>query len=174
MQLAATIAVVVSVLVLAFQARELTRQSRIANQVAGGQADRDLVRLLAETSGVFLQYPELRAYFFDQKPAPSSVTDARLLTVADQHADALQTLLDAATRLGPYGWRRDEVMTFVTSTLAASTPLRSIIRDNPGVWPPLEPLVANYDASHDGRADRPAVPSVPVADLPPEPEPGQQ
>ena len=35
MQLAATIAVVVSVLVFAFQARELARQSRLANEVAG-------------------------------------------------------------------------------------------------------------------------------------------
>ena len=43
MQLAATIAVVLSVLLLAFQARALAAQSRVANEVAGTQAHREIV-----------------------------------------------------------------------------------------------------------------------------------
>ena len=43
MQLVATIAVVVSVLVLAYQARELSGNTRVANEVAGTQAHSDLL-----------------------------------------------------------------------------------------------------------------------------------
>ena len=148
MQLAGTIAVVISVLVLAFQARELTRQPRIANQVAVIQADRDLVGLVARTSDVFISHPELRGQFFDQAPAPKTDTDARLVTVADQHADMLQTVLEMPEIFPAFGWRREEIMTFVTNTLAASAHLRAIIRNNPGVWPPLEQLLAAYEADH--------------------------
>jgi hypothetical protein len=149
MQLAGTIAVVVSVLVLAFQARELARQSRIANQVAAAQAERDLIQLVARTSDVFISHPELRGRFFDEAPAPRTEADARLLTIADQHADMIQTLLETTATLRVYGGRRqDENITFANSLLAASTHLRTIIRDNPGFWPPLEPLLADFEAKH--------------------------
>ena len=43
MELVATLAVVVSVLVLAYQGRELARHTRVANEVAGTEAHREIL-----------------------------------------------------------------------------------------------------------------------------------
>ena len=147
MQLAGTIAVVFSVLVLALQARELGKQSRISNQVAAVSADRDLAILMARTSDVFIRYPELRGEFFDQEPQLSSGADARLRTIADQHAEMLETLLNTTHRLEPYTVTQEEALAFAHDTLASSTRLRARIRENPGWWPPLEPLMASDDSA---------------------------
>jgi len=148
MELAGTIAVVFSVVFFALQARELAKQTGISNQVAAVQADGDVVRLMARTSDVFIRYPELRGEFFDQEPGLSSHADARLRTIADQHADMLETLLVRTKGLGPYAFKQEEALAFAKDTLAASTHLRAMIRENPGWWPPLEQLVASYDAAH--------------------------
>src|SRR5690242_7793526 len=94
MELAATIAVVVSVLVFAFQARELARQSRLANEVAGTRAHGEIVLHWKNIMDVFIQYPELRAFYFDQtSEAPSASDSVRLGVIAEQHADWLEVLL---------------------------------------------------------------------------------
>ena len=174
MQLVATLAVVLSVLALAYQARELARHSRIANEVAAVQADCDLLRMDARVQETFIQYPELRARFYDQATAPIDDTESRLLTIATQQADVLLLALDATYHLGPYGWRREEIEVWANDALATSTPLRAIIRDNPDLWPSLESLVANYDASHDQRAHDPTAQPAPVVDAPSTPDPDQQ
>ena len=79
MQLVATLAVVASVLVLAFQTRELTRQSRVANKVAAAKADREIFSMFERVFDGFLQYPEFRPYFYDQTTDTSSA--ARRCTV---------------------------------------------------------------------------------------------
>ena len=154
MQLAGTIAVVFSVLVLALQARELGKQSRISNQVAAVSADRDLAILMARTSDVFIRYPELRGEFFDQEPQLSSRADARLRTIADQHADMLESLLVTTKGLGPYAFKHEEALAFANDTLASSTHLRAMIRENSAWWPALVPLMASDDSADPrGQAD---------------------
>ena len=81
MQLAATIAVVVSVLVFAFQARELARQSRLANEVAVTRSHGEIVLHWKKVMDVFIRYPELHAYYFDQTPDRPSASDAVRLGV---------------------------------------------------------------------------------------------
>jgi len=147
MELAASIAVVLSVLVLAVQARELAKQSRISNQVAAVQADRDVVLLMARTSDVFIRHPELREVFFDQEPKASRHADAQIRTIADQHADMLETLLETTRQLESYTVKRTEALAFANDMLASSTHLRAMIRENPGWWPPLEQLLATHESA---------------------------
>ena len=149
MQVAATIAVVVSVLVFAFQARELARQSRLANEVAGTRAHREIVLQWKKLMDVFIQYPELHAYYFDQSPAtPSASESVRLGIIAEQHADWLEVALVTSTQLASY---EHSGMTsawddYIPRTLASSSLLRSTIRGQSD-WRSLEPFVAHYDAS---------------------------
>jgi hypothetical protein len=63
MQLAGTIAVALSVLVFAFQARALAQAARTGNQLAASQTDLELIALIARTNSVFLDYPELLGKF---------------------------------------------------------------------------------------------------------------
>ena len=77
MEFVATIAVVASVLVFAYQARELARQSRVGNEVAGTQAHREIMFHYKRFSDVFIHYPELHAYYYDQsrtRRAPRTVS----------------------------------------------------------------------------------------------------
>jgi hypothetical protein len=148
MQLAATIAVLVSVLVFAFQARELARQSRLANEVAGSRSHREIVLHWKQLMDVFIQYPELHAHYFDQTAESPSAADAvRLRVLAEQHADWLEVLLVTTAQLAPYkySWMTDAWADYIPRTVASSSLLRSTIRDR-GEWPSLEPFVARYEA----------------------------
>jgi hypothetical protein len=144
------LAVVVSVLVLAYQGRELARATRVANQVAGTQAHRELLLHWKSLSDVFIQYPELYAYYYDRTTdTPSASDNVRLDVIADQEADWLHAGLMTSQRLASYAhFIGDEWAVFIPRQLASSKRLRAIIRDNPGVYPSVEPYVADYDANH--------------------------
>jgi hypothetical protein len=149
MQLAATIAVVVSVLVFAFQARELARQSRLANEVAGTRSHGEIVLHWKQVMDVFIQYPELHHYYFDQTPETPSATDrVRLGVIAEQHADWLEALLATTNQLAPYtySWMTAAWDDYLPRAVASWSLLRSTIRDQ-AEWPSLEPFVARYEAS---------------------------
>ena len=149
MQFVATIAVVASVLVFAYQARELARQSRVGNEVAGTQAHREMMLHYKRFTDVFIQYPELHAYYYDQTPnTPSTNDSVRLAVIADQHADWLDSCLLTSRQLKSYDWVAlyggwDD---YIASSLGSSSILRSIIRDTRD-WPALDPFVSRYDES---------------------------
>ena len=149
MQFVATIAVVASVLVFAYQARELARQSRVGNEVAGTLAHREILLHWKELSDVFIQYPELHAYYYDQTPNTPSATDSvRLAVIADQHADWLDVALVTVRQLKSYEstgvtYEWDD---YITRAVGSSSLLRSTIREFRD-WPTLDPFVARYDES---------------------------
>jgi len=175
MQLVATLAVVLSVLVLAYQGRELAGNTRVANEVAGTRAHHELLIHYKSVVDVFLQYPELHAYFFDKTAATPSPSDSvRLDVIADTYADWLASGLMTSKQLASYADWAEEWTFFTPQTLASSARLRAMIRDNPGVYPPLDPFVASYDASREQGVDLQPGPSAPAADQPSTPEPDQQ
>jgi len=150
MQFVATIAVVASVLVFAYQARELARQSRVGNEVAGTLAHREILLHWKELSDVFIQYPELHAYYYDQTPnTPSANDSVRLAVIADQHADWLDAVLITSRQLASYEYTglTYEWDDYTTSVVGSSSLLRSTIRDTRD-WPTLDPFVSRYDESH--------------------------
>jgi len=152
MEYVATIAVVASVLVFAYQARELARQSRMGNEVAGTQAHREIMLHYKQFTDVFIKYPELHAYYYDQTPNTPSATDrVRLAVIAEQHGDWLDAAFVTTRQLKSYDWVAlyggwDD---YITSTLESSSILRSFIRDSDtGGWPSLDPFLSRYDESH--------------------------
>jgi hypothetical protein len=149
MEFVATIAVVASVLVFAYQARELARQSRVGNEVAGTQAHREILLHWKEVSDVFIRYPELHAYYYDQTPNTPSATDSvRLKVIADQHADFLDAVLITSKQLASYEYTglTYEWDDYTTKVVGSSSTLRSTIRDT-GDWTNLDPFVSRYDES---------------------------
>jgi hypothetical protein len=149
MQFVATIAVVASVLVFAYQARELARQSRVGNEVAGTQAHREIVFHWKGLMDVFIQYPELHAYYYDQTPnTPSATESVRLKVIVEQHADWLEVALNTTRKLRSYEYAgaKYEWDTHITRAVGSSSILRSTIRDTPD-WPALDPFVSRYDQS---------------------------
>ena len=149
MQFVATIAVIASVLVFAYQARELARQSRVGNEVARTQAHRGILFHWKGLMDVFIQYPELHAYYYDQAPNPPSATDSvRMRVIAEQHADVLEVALVTIKQLKSYEYAglAYDWNTHITRAVGSSSILRSTIRDTPD-WPALDPFVSRYDES---------------------------
>jgi hypothetical protein len=148
MEFVATIAVVASVLVFAYQARELARQSRAGNEVAGTQAHREILLHWKRVSDVFIEYPELNAYYYDETPNTPSATDSvRLKVIADQHADFLDVVLITSRQLASYEYTGlMEWDDYTTRVVGSSSILRSAIRET-GDWPSLDPFVARFDES---------------------------
>lgn len=149
MEVAGTIAVIASVLVLAFQARELAKHARIANQVAAVETNRELLMMFHNVYRVFLEQPELRALFFDESSAEPTADDrVRIRVVSEMIADCLQVGLETVSRLATYGRYADPWMDYVEMTVNGSSSIRSLVRDNPTFWPSILPLVESYDAAH--------------------------
>jgi hypothetical protein len=152
MALAGTIAVVISVLVLAYQGRELAGHTRVANEVAGTDAHRQLIFHWKSIIDVFLERPELYDLYYGRvTDAPSDGDAVRLKVIAEQHADWIEAGLVSNDQLKSYTHIEDLVGTwdaFVSSELESSPFLRSWIRANPGMNPPVEPFLASYDAAH--------------------------
>lgn len=147
MQFAATIAVVVSVLVVALQTRAVWKEERVANQVAGTRAHRELLKMLGAINEKFFAHPELWSHFYGRTTEQPSASEAiRLQVIAELLADALQAGLDTTVKLASYGWVTSEWKQYATEAVAASPVLRSTIRERPGIWTPLEAIVAAYDA----------------------------
>jgi hypothetical protein len=160
MQLIATLAVVVSVLILAYQSRELAVGTRVADELAGTQAHRELLLHWKSWCDVFIKYPELHSYYFDQtQDTPGASDSVRLNVIADQEADFLGAAFMTSQRLESYAPWAEEWRDYIPIALASSTCLRAIIRDNPGVYPSVEPFLADYDASHDHDAHDPTMPA---------------
>jgi hypothetical protein len=150
MEVIGTAAVVLSVLVLAYQARELARNTRVANEVAGTHAHQELLIQYKSLMDVFIRYPELHGYFFDKTSAtPSPGDSVRLDVLADTYADWLALTLMTSERLASYADWTAEWTSFAPQAVASSARLRAVVRDNPGVYPQLDPFVASYDASGD-------------------------
>ena len=148
MEFVATIAVVASVLVFAYQARELARQSRVTNEVAGTQAHRGILVHWKQISDVFIEYPELYAHYYDEAPAgPSANESVRLAVIADQHADWLDVTIITVRQLTSYKYTglTGEWDDYVTRTVGSSSILRATIREKRD-WPSLDPFLARYDA----------------------------
>jgi hypothetical protein len=151
LQLIGTLAVVVSVLVLAYQARELAAHTKVANDVAGVETHRELMRHWKSILDVFIEYPELHPQYYGKATAPASASDGvRLTMIAEQQADWLEAGLLTSRGLGSYesdfGGEWED---YAASCVASSPVLRAHVRANPVMNPPVTALLARYDASHE-------------------------
>jgi hypothetical protein len=85
-------AIVASLLFLARQTRQSVEQFIAANELAGGRALAQGYELWDRVSVQFLNYPELRQYFYEGVELPEdSTTRARVLTMAELIGDVLQS-----------------------------------------------------------------------------------
>jgi hypothetical protein len=153
MDVIGTIAVVVSVLVLAYQGRELAGATRIANEVAATQAHRDMLFHWKTVIDVFVHHPGLHAlYFGGTSRSPTEVEAVQLDVIGEQHADWLNTAMTTEAQLRSLpaiyanwtgGWRE-----FSANAVSQSPVLRALIRSRPIEWPMLYPLLVEHDGQH--------------------------
>jgi hypothetical protein len=164
MQLIATLAVVISVLVLAYQGRELAGHTRVANEVAGTEAHREILVHWKSIMDAFIEHPELHAHYFGETSGDATAGErVRLRMIAEQHADWLEAGLITNEQLRSYGRSIGDWTEYAADALASSPVLRSVVRQQPGTNPPVDILLADYDTSH-GAEDTGANRSMPARD----------
>ena len=141
----------VSVALLALQTRAVVKQTTISNSIAGMGALRDSTTDLREIFAIFIDRPELRAYFYDGKLCPSRGRDrARVLTIAEMLADALETS-HLATRLAPSSESHEDWIGYCHYMLHASPSVANLVRQHPEWWP----ILSRLQLGSGGEPDRP-------------------
>ena len=90
--LVSAFAIVGSLLFLARQTRQSVEQFLVANELAGGRALAQGYELWDHVIDRFIDYPELRQYFYEDVEAPedSTIIRARVLAMTELIGDALQ------------------------------------------------------------------------------------
>lgn len=131
-----------SVVLLALQTREATKQTKISNNIAAATALMELLGSVREAHGlVFLEHPELRAYFYDDKRCPRrGRRRAQVLTTADMLADCLDTAL-LVSALVPGRAAYEEWVSFSRYILGHSPVIAALVSKHPDWWCALAQLL---------------------------------
>jgi hypothetical protein len=129
------VGVVGSLLFAGWQTRMLAGQSRLKNNSALVDADQGPVSLLQTVLVQFVQYPELRPYFYDSKPLPVNEPElSRVKAMADLFADALYAGLHARLLLAGDGVNQ-AWCNYASDLLSTSPALRDLWTEHPDWWP---------------------------------------
>ncbi|WP_149552993.1 hypothetical protein [Streptomyces marokkonensis] len=133
-----------SVLYLARQTRAAAEQTGISNAVASVTANDMALRALREVHLLMLERPGSRAYFYAGKPLPErpGERDERdeITTIAELLADVLSSGLVVHEKV-PDSTSAEPWTEYSRHILAQSPVVRDLVRDHPGWWPPLVPLL---------------------------------
>ena len=145
-------ALVVSLLFLARQTRESTRQSVLSNQLAGLQAKSEIYSTVDRILYRFLEYPQLRKYFYegvelpqDERGEESGETRDQVLIFAELFSDAIERGLDTYRSVDPAADFRSPMDTYANDIIAGSPAIRYLVGSHPGWWPNLEAWIRARD-----------------------------
>lgn len=132
--------VIVSVILLAWQTRAVAQQTKISNAIASASVISNSTTGLREVLLLFIEYPELRPYFYEAKGPPlRGRTHKRLVTVAEILADILEEGL-AANNLVRTARLSEEWPNYCSDLLSTSPVLNEVMRQNPKSWELLRAL----------------------------------
>ena len=135
----------------------LARQTRLANQMAGTQAMATSFETVDRIVEYFLEYPELRPYFYDGAEleggalAVESPIRARVLILAELFADTVQSALYTIDSIEAVESYRDNMLDYAVVFLRRSPVLRQTVLEHPNWWPTLADETRRLPA-HDNQA----------------------
>lgn len=99
-QVVSLLALMVSVLLLAWQSREVANASRLASRTAVAAAMSDAATNMRAVFEALLTYPELRPYISDGVPLPAPrLMNARAQTLCEMLCDAAEASLEVAAQV---------------------------------------------------------------------------
>jgi hypothetical protein len=129
------IGVVGSLLFTGWQTRMLAGQNKLKSSSALVGADQGPVSLLQTVLVQFVEYPELRPYFYDSKPPPVDEPErSRVKAMADLFADALYVGLHTGLLLPGEGVHQ-AWCNYASDLLNTSPALRELWTQHPEWWP---------------------------------------
>jgi hypothetical protein len=124
------------VLLLAWQTSAVAAQARIANKVAGASALREAARHLHDVYQIFIEEPELKAYFYNGAQLPTNPQErAKVETIAEMFADVLESTIYASTSLPAFSCHYNDWINYSQFLLARSPAMKTLVIENS--WHPL-------------------------------------
>jgi hypothetical protein len=134
------IGLVVTISLLTWQTRAVAKQAEVANAIAGATVLHNSTNNLRGVLQLFVDHPELRAYFYDRKPRPRTRRQRdRVTTVAEMLADTLEDGL-VAHRLVPASESEDDWIGYCRHMRANSPALDELVKHHSAWWPQLSAL----------------------------------
>jgi hypothetical protein len=99
-QLISSTALVVTVLVLAWQTRQVASATRLASKTAVANAMSDAANNVRAVFEALLEHPELRQYICDGAPMPTEgILRSRAQTLCEMMCDAAEASLEVASQV---------------------------------------------------------------------------
>lgn len=119
------------------QTRQLTEQAKASNEVGSTQAAYSALERIHQISQIMIDDPETQQYFFENRELPEDkLVRARVLMMAQVLADTIDyglMVCDLRSHMENYqGWP-----SFAVSSMSSSPALREVIKDHPEYWPRL-------------------------------------
>jgi hypothetical protein len=138
--LVGAVSVVISLLFVGWQTRELAKQTRLNNAIGVTSTFQGSAELMSAVHAPILANPLLRPYFYEGKRCVDGDDQQPLiLTVAELMADAAEYGLMAAKQVpGATSWTN-----YPKFLLAASPSLREVVAEHSDWWPELAGLMAS-------------------------------
>jgi hypothetical protein len=125
------ISVVLSLLFVARQTRELTRQTRLNNRIGTLGSMHDSLEMLHEIQAIFTDRPELRPYFYGGKPCPRRGHRREMLVnIAEMLADTIDYGL-MVVKLMPGTEEYEGWLNYALFMMQSSPALREHVDENP-------------------------------------------
>ena len=130
------VGVIVSVTLLAWQTRAVAQQTRISNAIARASIISNESSSLRQVFSLFVEYPELRQYFYGSKLLPvNRHRRERIISVAEILGDILEDGL-VVNNILPTVRFAERWPPFCTGFLTTSPALNELLRQHPE-WRPL-------------------------------------
>ncbi|MFB7927712.1 hypothetical protein ACFC4C_01250 [Streptomyces sp. NPDC056039] len=131
---------IVSLVFLAVQTRAVSKQVAASNNLAGTQSLDHTFAGLREIHFKMLEYPGVRAYFYEGHPLPTQEPDReRVLIIADSLADVLDSGIQVTRRI-PQNESEEDWASYCRYLLERSPTLRAVVSEHPKWWPDLAAL----------------------------------
>jgi hypothetical protein len=132
---------IVSLMFLAQQTKAVSEQVRASNVINGTNGLDTCLNNVREIYFKMLEFPGMRAYFYDDKPCPDEDEEReRVLIMAEMLADALETGLMATRRIQETE-SFDDWRDYCRFLLEHSPAMRSTIVEHPKWWPELVTVI---------------------------------
>ncbi len=128
---------IAATLITAWQSREVAKQTRLSNALAGTSTLAASLEHLHAVLLIFIERPELRPYFYGGRQAPvDGLERERVLALSEFLIDVIESTLHATRVVEAFREHADDWDDYARFLLGSSPSIREHLSDHPR-WAPI-------------------------------------
>lgn len=142
--------VIGSLIFSGWQTRQLVYQTKIQNKIAASTIFHSGNDRFNEVARVFIDYPELRSYFYDGAPVPNrGAKRSRVLATAEMLADIIDSVLYSVSQFATRNEYKEWV-DYAAYLLDKSPAFAGLILEHLEWWPEIVKIINERQHSPEG------------------------